>query len=76
MFGKKNKKTKQEKPRRMSIRLKILVPTTVLLVAVCALLGYNSYSSFQKNLLDMGVGGRCDFGISGWRCSGNSQKRV
>lgn len=55
MFGKKNKKTKQEKPRRMSIRLKILVPTTVLLVAVCALLGYNSYSSFQKNLLDMGV---------------------
>ena len=39
----------------MSIRLKILVPATVLLVAVCALLGYNSYSRFQENLLDMGV---------------------
>lgn len=55
MLGKKNKRMKQEKPRKMSIRLKILVPATVLLVAVCALLGYNSYSRFQENLLDMGV---------------------
>lgn len=36
MFGKKNKKTKQEKPRRMSIRLKILVPTTVVGSRLCA----------------------------------------
>lgn len=55
MLGKKNKRMKQERPRKMSIRLKILVPATVLLVAVCALLGYNSYSRFQENLLDMGV---------------------
>ena len=54
MLGKKNKRMKQERPRKMSIRLKILVPATVLLVAVCALLGYNSYSRFQENLLDMG----------------------
>lgn len=38
MLGKKNKRMKQERPRKMSIRLKILVPATVLLVAVCALL--------------------------------------
>lgn len=54
MLGKKNKRRKQEKPRRLSIRLKILVPATILLVAVCALLGYNSYARFQETLLDMG----------------------
>ena len=34
--------------------MKILVPATILLVAVCALLGYNSYARFQETLLDMG----------------------
>ena len=29
MLGKKNKRMKQEKPRKMSIRLKILVPAKV-----------------------------------------------
>ena len=77
MLGKKNKRMKQERPRKMSIRLKILVPATVLLVAVCALLGYNSYSRFQENLLGMGVEEAVmAAGVTLSSCSSNAKKRV
>lgn len=41
--------------RRMSIRAKILIPSIAIIVFVCMLMGYNSYTRFKENLIRMGV---------------------
>ena len=39
----------------MSIRAKILIPSIAIIVFVCMLMGYNSYTRFKENLIRMGV---------------------
>jgi len=41
--------------RRLTIRAKILIPSIIIVVLVCGLMGYNSYSRFEKSMVRMGV---------------------
>lgn len=41
--------------RRLTIRAKILIPSIIIVVLVCGLMGYNSYSRFEKSMGRMGV---------------------
>lgn len=41
--------------RRLTIRAKILIPSIIIVVLVCGLMGYNSYSCFEKSMVRMGV---------------------
>ena len=41
--------------RRLTIRAKILIPSIIIVVLVCGLMGYNSYTSFEKSMVRMGV---------------------
>jgi len=57
MFGrvKDMKKVTKERTRRLSIRVKILLVTSILMIAVVVLLGVNFYSRMQKSMVQMGV---------------------
>jgi len=41
--------------RRLTIRAKILIPSIIIVVLVCGLMGYNSYTRFDKSMVRMGV---------------------
>lgn len=41
--------------RRLTIRAKILIPLIIIVVLVCGLMGYNSYTRFEKSMVRMGV---------------------
>lgn len=41
--------------RRLTIRTKILIPSIIIVVLVCGLMGYNSYTRFEKSMVRMGV---------------------
>lgn len=41
--------------RRLTIRAKILIPSIIIVVLVCDLMGYNSYTRFEKSMVRMGV---------------------
>lgn len=41
--------------RRLTIRAKILIPSVIIVVLVCALMGYNSYTRFKETMVKMGV---------------------
>ena len=41
--------------RRLTIRAKILIPSIIIVVLVCCLMGYNSYTRFEKSMVRMGV---------------------
>lgn len=41
--------------RRLTIRVKILIPSIIIVVLVCGLMGYNSYTRFEKSMVRMGV---------------------
>ena len=41
--------------RRLTIRAKILIPSIIIVVLVCGLVGYNSYTRFEKSMVRMGV---------------------
>ncbi len=43
------------KVRRFSIRWKILIPATILIIAVCAVIGGNSYSRIKTGMIQLGV---------------------
>lgn len=49
------KREEKMKVRRMSIKIKILVPTLILVVGICAMLGLNSYQRMERSMIDMGV---------------------
>ena len=46
---------KRRKTRKLGIRLKILLPTTVAIVLMCAVMGMNSYQRTKEGLIAMGV---------------------
>ena len=41
--------------RRLTIRAKILIPSVIIVVLVCGLMGYNSYTRFEESMVKMGV---------------------
>lgn len=41
--------------RRLTIRAKLLIPSIIIVVLVCGLMGYNSYTRFEKSMVRMGV---------------------
>lgn len=41
--------------RGLTIRAKILIPAILIIVFVCALMGYNSYTRFKETMVKMGV---------------------
>lgn len=41
--------------RRLTIRAKILIPSIIIVVLVCGLMGYNSYTRFEESMVKMGV---------------------
>lgn len=41
--------------RRLTIRAKILIPSVIIVVLVCGLMGYNSYTRFEESMVRMGV---------------------
>lgn len=41
--------------RRLTIRAKILIQSIIIVVLVCGLMGYNSYTRFEKSMVRMGV---------------------
>lgn len=43
------------KVRRLSIRWKILLPTTSLIIAMCVILGFNAYNRVKDGMIQMGV---------------------
>lgn len=45
----------KQKTRKMSVRTKILLPASALIVVVCLILGVTSYLRIQEGLVDMGI---------------------
>ena len=41
--------------RGLTIRAKILIPSVIIVVLVCGLMGYNSYTRFEESMVRMGV---------------------
>ena len=41
--------------RRLTIRAKILIPSVIIVVLVCGVMGYNSYTRFEESMVRMGV---------------------
>ena len=39
----------------LTIRAKVLIPSIIIVVLVCALMGYNSYTRFKETMVKMGV---------------------
>lgn len=49
------KKLKAEKPRTISIRTKLLLPSNLIVIAICLILGFSSYYSFKTTMIQMGI---------------------
>lgn len=45
----------KQKTRRLSIKMKILLPTSVLILAICIIMGVSSYRSIHEGMVAMGV---------------------
>lgn len=48
-------KKRKTRTRKMNIQMKILIPAIAIIVFICALMGYNSYTRFKESMLAMGV---------------------
>lgn len=45
----------KQKTRRLSIRIKILIPTNLLMLAICVILGISAYRSINTGMVSVGV---------------------
>lgn len=45
----------KQRTRKLSIRFKILLPISILIIAICAVLGISSYRSINEGMVEMGV---------------------
>lgn len=45
----------QIRTRGLTIRAKILIPSILIIIFICALMGYNSYTRFKETMVKMGV---------------------
>lgn len=53
------KNMKKRKTRGLGIRTKILFPTTIAIIFMCAIMGLNSYQRTKEGLVEMGVEEAC-----------------
>ena len=45
----------KERTRRLSIKFKILIPASILIIAICVVLGINAYQGIYDGMVSMGV---------------------
>lgn len=45
----------KHKTRKLSIRIKIIIPTCVLILAICVIMGISSYRSINEGMISVGV---------------------
>ena len=45
----------KQKVRVVSIKLKILLPTSLIIIAICLVMGINSFHRMEKSMIAMGV---------------------
>lgn len=65
------------KVRKLSIRWKILIPSTVLIVVMCAVIGLNSYNRIKTGMIQLGVEeAQMAASIAGFVVSGDSLSQV
>lgn len=45
----------KRKTRKLSIRTKILMPTTIIIIVLCAVMGINAYKQIEEAMIDVGI---------------------
>ena len=45
----------KQKTRKLSIRIKILLPASFIIILICLILGFNSYQQLNNGMVTMGV---------------------
>lgn len=65
------------KVRQLSIRWKIMIPTTVLIVVMCSVIGLNSYNRIKTGMIQLGVEeAQMAASIAGFVVDGDSLSQV
>ena len=65
------------KVRKLSIRWKILIPSTLLIIAICAVIGVNSYTRIKTGMIQLGVEeAQMAASIAGLAVNGDSLSQV
>ena len=65
------------KVRKLSIRWKILIPSTILIIVMCAVIGVNSYIRIKTGMIQLGVEeAQMAASIAGFVVSGDSLSQV
>lgn len=65
------------KVRKISIRWKILIPSTLLIIAMCAVIGVNSYTRIKTGMIQLGVEeAQMAASIAGFAVDGDSLSQV
>lgn len=65
------------KVRKLSIRWKILIPSTLLIIAMCAVIGANSYTRIKTGMIQLGVEeAQMAASIAGFVINGDSLSQV
>lgn len=65
------------KVRKLSIRWKILIPSTILIVAMCAVIGMNSYNRIKTGMIQLGVEeAQMAASIAGYVVNGDSLSQI
>ena len=65
------------KVRRLSIRWKILIPSTILIIVMCAVIGLNSYNRIKTGMIQLGVEeAQMAASIAGFEVDGDSLSQV
>ncbi len=65
------------KVRKLSIRWKILIPSTILIIVMCAVIGLNSYNRIKTGMIQLGVEeAQMAASIAGFVVSGDSLSQV
>lgn len=54
-MGEKGNKKNNQKTRKMSLKLKIMIPIGILILAICCGMGISSYMSAKSSMISMGV---------------------
>lgn len=49
------KEKNKQRTRRLSIRLKLLIPSAILIILLCVIMGLNSYIRMKDGMVSLGV---------------------
>lgn len=50
-----DKKTRKSRTRRMSIKAKIMLSTSIMVIFACLIMGYNSYTRINESMMALGI---------------------